>query len=230
MDVDTQKLFTEGITAARAGDRERARALFIQLVELEERNEMAWLWLSELVADRENREICLENVLTINPDNRVARKSLEALRGRPLPSAEPAGGETVPALDAVRRADTIWLVGAFWTGISIVFGIGSIVSLLQLVQGQELAFLITPMRVSLVLIALIFLSAGAAALSIAVQVLLRKPGGFYGSLLFGLALVAVAPICSLLSEPPNYLGGTLVAFLPALIFLLTLLSRHGFER
>lgn len=69
----------EGIQAAKAGEHERARALLLPLVEQDENNEQAWLWLSGVMPTWEERRICLENVLTINPDNETAQRGLARL-------------------------------------------------------------------------------------------------------------------------------------------------------
>ncbi|MFQ5419009.1 MAG: tetratricopeptide repeat protein [Anaerolineae bacterium] len=68
-----------GITAVRAGDKAKGRELLLQVIEVDEENELAWLWLSGVVADDEERRICLENVLTINPENQAAKKGLAKL-------------------------------------------------------------------------------------------------------------------------------------------------------
>ena len=39
-------LLEEGITAAKAGQKERARQCLMQVVKADENNEQAWLWLS----------------------------------------------------------------------------------------------------------------------------------------------------------------------------------------
>lgn len=72
-------LLRDGIDAVKAGHRERARALLMQVVEREEQNEKAWLWLSGAVETDEDRRVCLENVLTLNPDNAAARRGLAQL-------------------------------------------------------------------------------------------------------------------------------------------------------
>lgn len=77
MDVD--QLLAEGIGAAKAREVDRARELLLQVVEIDEENESAWLWLSGLMPSKQDRRVCLENVLTINPDNEMARKGLERL-------------------------------------------------------------------------------------------------------------------------------------------------------
>lgn len=73
-------LFREAVKAARAGERQRARDLLIELVTGEPRNEMAWLWLSELVDDLEDKIIALENALTINPNRPKVQRRLAELQ------------------------------------------------------------------------------------------------------------------------------------------------------
>ncbi|MEE8392416.1 MAG: hypothetical protein V3S14_16680 [Anaerolineae bacterium] len=72
-------LLHQGIAAAKAGQREHARDLLMQVVEQDEENALAWLWLSGVVDSLDDREVCLENVLSIEPDNALARNGLELL-------------------------------------------------------------------------------------------------------------------------------------------------------
>lgn len=67
------------IQAAKAGEREKAHQLLMKIVEQDEGNETAWLWLSGTVKTKEDRQICLENVLAINPHNEIAKKGLRKL-------------------------------------------------------------------------------------------------------------------------------------------------------
>jgi hypothetical protein len=76
-------LLQKGVEAARAGDRKRARDNFIHIIELDQRNEQAWLWLSSVVETQADKEVCLENVLIINPDNTYAAMGLQHLRQQP---------------------------------------------------------------------------------------------------------------------------------------------------
>ena len=69
-------LLEQGISAALTGRRDEARVLLAQVVEADERNEQAWLWLSGLVEDPEEVRTCLENVLHLNPDNVKAQQGL----------------------------------------------------------------------------------------------------------------------------------------------------------
>ena len=73
-------LIREGISAFKAGRRQEAQTLLSKATELDERNEEAWLWLSAVVDTLENQQICLENVLAINPNNTRALQGLEAIR------------------------------------------------------------------------------------------------------------------------------------------------------
>ncbi len=70
-------LLREGIGAAQSGQRERARELLMRVVERDERSVSAWLWLSGVVDGLEDRQICLENVLALDPNNVHARRGLE---------------------------------------------------------------------------------------------------------------------------------------------------------
>jgi hypothetical protein len=74
---ETERLLAQGQDAARKGDRPAARSLLTQVVERDPHNELAWMWLSGVVEEPEEQQICLENVLVINPHNAKARRGLE---------------------------------------------------------------------------------------------------------------------------------------------------------
>lgn len=86
------ELLREGIAAAKSGQRERARDLLMHVVELDEENAVAWLWLSSVVDSLDEREICLENVLALDPANDVARKGLAWVREHKETAPDEAGG------------------------------------------------------------------------------------------------------------------------------------------
>ncbi len=81
-----------GITAVKKGDRVQGRELLEKVLAADERSEQAWLWLSGAVETAEERQICLENVLTINPNNALAKKGLAKLAQ--ASSVDPATGKT----------------------------------------------------------------------------------------------------------------------------------------
>jgi hypothetical protein len=70
------ELLCEGVAAVKAGQNERARDLLVRVVAHDDQNAQAWLWLSGVVESLEDRKVCLENVLNIDPDNAAARKGL----------------------------------------------------------------------------------------------------------------------------------------------------------
>jgi len=84
------ELLQEGIAAVKAGDKQAARERLMQVVELDERNEQAWLWLSGVVESTEDKRACLENVLAINPNNTHAQSGLAWIRQNE-PDPSPAG-------------------------------------------------------------------------------------------------------------------------------------------
>lgn len=70
---------TLGKEAARRGDDALALRHLRRVVEAEPKNESAWLWLSSVVDDVDDKRLCLENVLVLNPDNQAARRGLARL-------------------------------------------------------------------------------------------------------------------------------------------------------
>ncbi|HDQ70983.1 MAG TPA: hypothetical protein ENN19_02675 [Chloroflexi bacterium] len=91
-----EDLLERGIEAAQAGEDERARDLLIHVIELDERNEDAWLWLSFVIERTADRIVCLENILTINPNDEDAAEELDRLlRERSIEVGTP----TLPRLE-----------------------------------------------------------------------------------------------------------------------------------
>jgi tetratricopeptide (TPR) repeat protein len=91
------QLLKDGIAAARAGEPVKARELLLQVVQYDRENEPAWLWLSGVADTDEDRRICLENVLVLNPNSNSARRGLDKLL-----AGLPADEESDP-IQVVRR-------------------------------------------------------------------------------------------------------------------------------
>lgn len=70
-------LRSEGIAAAKAGSRKRARELLENSIELDPGKEDSWLWLAAVAATREERRRYLERVLAIDPRHRQALALLD---------------------------------------------------------------------------------------------------------------------------------------------------------
>ncbi|NDJ85061.1 MAG: hypothetical protein GYB66_04165 [Chloroflexi bacterium] len=90
---EVRELLKEGINAARAGDKDKAREAFRKVVELDQYNEQGWFWLASVVETEEERRTCLGNVVLINPENLKAQRLLEQLEG----SVEEEGRAIEPA-------------------------------------------------------------------------------------------------------------------------------------
>src|SRR5512146_826638 len=79
-------LLQQGIAAARAGQQAQARHLLQEAVKRDPRSEPAWLWLSSVAKDDQERIFCLKQLLAINPNNENAIKGLKQLGvGGPSP-------------------------------------------------------------------------------------------------------------------------------------------------
>jgi tetratricopeptide (TPR) repeat protein len=108
-------LLQQGIAAARAGQREEARALLMRVVEADERSEQGWLWLAGVVDDPEDMRTCLENVLDLNPGNVKAQQGLAWVEARygpraaPEPPPKPAETAARPPEEAPATGPTIRL-------------------------------------------------------------------------------------------------------------------------
>lgn len=88
---DARALRQQGIAAAKAGQKEQARALLQQAIRLEPGSEAAWMWLASVARDPRERIFALQKLLEINPDNATARQALESLL-----TAQPQPAQTGP--------------------------------------------------------------------------------------------------------------------------------------
>jgi hypothetical protein len=80
MSDDIARMLFEGALAVSQGRRSEAQALLMKVLENDEENEQAWLWLSGAVDDPADQEVALENVLALNPNNAAAQEGLRLLR------------------------------------------------------------------------------------------------------------------------------------------------------
>src|SRR4051794_28289177 len=88
--ADLQQLLAEGKAALQRGDKAAARTHLTQALQVDDRNEQVWLWLSGAVESPDEQRICLENVLTLNPANTIARRGLDLLNEQNPPAPAPA--------------------------------------------------------------------------------------------------------------------------------------------
>lgn len=108
-EVSTHHLLTQGITAAKAGDRTLARNLLLNVVETEPSNADAWLWLASISEYPEELLGFLDNVLQIDPDNARAREwaaSTQSLLAKTMVQRGVAASEEGQTALAVQYLDT----------------------------------------------------------------------------------------------------------------------------
>ena len=73
------ELLQQAITAVRAGHELTARDIFLEIVEVDPRNETAWMWLTGLLDELDDCIYACEQVLQINPQNANVNQYLEQL-------------------------------------------------------------------------------------------------------------------------------------------------------
>jgi Tol biopolymer transport system component len=109
-----QELMRQGIEAAREGNKAEARKFFEQVTEQDDQNEKAWMWLASVMETDEERRVCLQQVVRINPLNERAQEGLKKLELRG--GGQPAEDEVIPGVS--RR--TLTLVGGGAAGLILV--------------------------------------------------------------------------------------------------------------
>lgn len=90
-DEQAKQLRKEGVEAAKAGDKDRARQLLQQSLRLDPNNEAAWIWLMTVARDQREKLICLYKLLEINPNNEMGLEALASLNLTPEKLAEQLG-------------------------------------------------------------------------------------------------------------------------------------------
>jgi hypothetical protein len=99
--IQRHPLLIEGIEAAKAGDKAKARLLLTQVVRRNPDSVETWLWLSSIFDTPQGRAFCLEQVLRIDPTNRAAQRGLAALgagqAAQPPPAPRLSSATIVPS-------------------------------------------------------------------------------------------------------------------------------------
>ncbi len=104
------QLFKEGKEAAKRGDRDRAHELFRRAVEIDPYHEQIWLWLASVVDTDDDRRVCFENVLALNPTHPTARQQLHLLNEKRLQGALPTASPFKKRLSRRRKFFRLVLV------------------------------------------------------------------------------------------------------------------------
>jgi hypothetical protein len=123
--VSFARLMRLGQVAHAQGDSKGAHEFWRQAAMLEPDNEQVWTALMWVVEGDEDRQVCLKNILAINPRNLRAQAMLDELLGDTKPDErvkhEPESLEEESSLSigylVLRFAEILWLGGLIATGI-----------------------------------------------------------------------------------------------------------------
>lgn len=99
------ELLAEAAAAASLGDRAEAERLFRRATERSPGNSTAWLGLAAAVDSPQEKQICYERVLSINPNNGEARIALQRLASMAAPQDASAIQTTLANAAALVAAD-----------------------------------------------------------------------------------------------------------------------------
>jgi LysM repeat protein len=88
---DINALLVQGFKAAKEGKREEAYNLFCNVVNLDSNNEHGWLYRAATTDDLSEGYVCLQRVLSINPNNAKAQRGIERIKARLDEEAQETG-------------------------------------------------------------------------------------------------------------------------------------------
>lgn len=77
-----EQLLQMAITSAKQGNRNAARLMFRRVLSENRNEERAMMWMAKLAETKAERRVWLQRVLTINPNNEIARETLQRLSYR----------------------------------------------------------------------------------------------------------------------------------------------------
>jgi len=231
---EIEQWLEEGILAAKAGQNEQARFRLLDVVEQDQTNETAWFWLYKIFDHHDDKRICLENLITINAGNEWARQELlKYLNPAEVARYQARQPRRTAKNQATYRPVILKLVGAFWLGISIILLGGGIMaigeSLVSISQNRTFPNIITSTQAFEMLVAIVLIVFGLAALLVAIGLFFETTIGLYGSLFLALGLLLAGPTVSLIASPRNYLALVCTGGIAGMIVLLTLASHPSFS-
>jgi hypothetical protein len=74
----------QAIKLIETGKFDQAHSLLLEKLQADPKNDVAWYWMSKVVATDDLREECLQEALKHNPKNALARSALDELQGKPV--------------------------------------------------------------------------------------------------------------------------------------------------
>jgi hypothetical protein len=74
----------QAIKLIETGNFDQAHSLLLDKLKVDPKNDVAWFWMSKVVATDDLREECLQEALKYNPKNSLARAALDELQDEPV--------------------------------------------------------------------------------------------------------------------------------------------------
>lgn len=239
--MDVQTRLKQAIAAAKNGETFKASKLLYSILDEDPKNEAAWVWLSYVVDAVEDRQVCLENVLTLNPSSQYAIRGLAQIRQlknkdtHSVSSASSGSLEQIPTGTGgtLLHQLALKLTAAFWAGAGFLFVVAGVIDLINkivnLLKSRTFPYYITPSQLWDFTIAVGFLILGILVFNIAWALFARHKVGIYASILFSLGLILAVPTALLISGSNNYLLVIFAAAMPTIVLFLTLISQVGLD-
>lgn len=72
----------QAVRLIKSGQKQEGKEILLQILNEDEANDMAWVWLTATVDNDKMRLECLEEALKINPDNETAKKGYQKISHR----------------------------------------------------------------------------------------------------------------------------------------------------
>lgn len=102
---EVSALLVQGFKAAKENHRDEAYNIFCDVVRRDPNNELGWLYRAATTDDLSEAYVCLQRVLSLNPDNEKAQRGIERIQAR-LNSEDDSSGGGARVYGAPIQADT----------------------------------------------------------------------------------------------------------------------------
>ena len=76
----------QAIALSRSGDKAGARKLLESIIEQDPQNAMAWVWMTDVTDNKDEKRYCLEIALSIAPDDEMIKRGVDFLGGSSGPA------------------------------------------------------------------------------------------------------------------------------------------------
>jgi hypothetical protein len=132
-DASLEELLQAGQAAFDSGDRAGAHEFWRAAAVANPYDERVWLAMLKLLTSDDDREVCLENIIAINPLNPDARRELRTIRRKRRLTEEVATKEVAQAATVTPPAKKS--PGGLPRALLILFAIGLVVIVLVVVMS-----------------------------------------------------------------------------------------------